>query len=224
MDKPRFCGQCGAQLEPRARFCGKCGGQAVSPWDAPAASSAPQPVPVSAAPVREPVPAPVAAAPQAAPSAELVLGFIPGATRRKGLLGSQMFSIVVTRDRLVFALVSNKVRNDAVAELNARAKAAGKGVLGRVAAQFGYMHLIAQRAAGLPIAELLSQNKENFFIPISTISKVRIEDDSDFDEGGSSYEKLKIESVSGKFEFTVPYGAGDEARKVLRSAIGAAVR
>jgi len=165
----------------------------------------------------------VSGAPQPVPSAEPVLGVVPAVQKRKGLLGYQVFNMVVTRDRLIFALVTDKMQKDAALELNRRAKAEGRGILGRVAAQFGHFDLIAQRHAGMPLAALLSESKDNFFVPNSTISKVRIEEDSDPEDAGSR-DKLKIEAVSGKLEFSLNYGTANQARQVLRNAIGAAVR
>jgi hypothetical protein len=152
-----------------------------------------------------------------------VLGVIAGAQRRKGLLGYQSFNIVVTRDRLVFALMTDRMMKDATAEMNRRAKAEGKGLLGRIAAQFGWLNLMVERYAAMPPAAALAENKENFFIPNNAIRKVRVEEHHDH-ESHRTETKLKIESVSGKFEFQLTAGNADEARQVLRNAIGAAVR
>jgi hypothetical protein len=108
IELPRFCSQCGAQLEATAKFCGTCGGTAAAP-EATATGTSPAPGPqATAAPRPQPSPG-VAAAPPvatAASSGEPVLGVIAGAQRRKGLLGYQSFNVVVTRDRLVFVLMT----------------------------------------------------------------------------------------------------------------------
>jgi hypothetical protein len=206
MDAPRFCGKCGAQLDPAAKFCGKCGGTAVVSPTAPA-----QPAPAS--------PAPQSAA---AGFAEPVLAVIPGAQRRKGLFGFQSYSIVVTSQRLVFADMSQKMMNEAVKEMNRRAKAAGKGVFGVIAAQMGWMNVLVEKYTAMGADAALAENKENFFIPNNTIQKVRIEEQDD--EDGPSITKLKIEALSGKYEYRLTAGDANGARKVLRNAIGAAVR
>ena len=59
---------------------------------------------------------------------------IAGAQRRKGLLGSQTFSVIVTPVRLVFAEITSQMQKDAVREAAEEAKREGKGLLGRMAA------------------------------------------------------------------------------------------
>jgi hypothetical protein len=112
---------------------------------------------------------------------------------------------------------------DAAAEMNRRAKAEGKGLLGRIAAQMGWLNLMVERYAALPPAAALAENKENFFIPNSTVSKVRVEEHRDH-QTHHTETRLKIEAVSGKFDFLLMAGNGDEARQILRNAIGVAVR
>jgi hypothetical protein len=221
METQRFCGQCGAQLEPTARFCGQCGSTVAAQPGPAVTSSAPAPQTSPAAmPSAQPRPA---AAAQPGPASEPVLGVIAGAQRRKGLLGHQTFNIVVTRERLVFALMTDKMMKDAVAEMNRRAKAEGKGLLGRIGAQMGWLNWMVERYAAMAPAAALTENKDNFFVPNSTIRKATVEEQHD-QEDYRTETKLKIESVPGKFEFVLTAGNGNEARQVLRNAIGAAVR
>jgi hypothetical protein len=214
----RFCGQCGAQLEATATFCSQCG-NTVAPQAAP---SAPAALASSAVEAPSPALAP-AEAPRPAASGEPVLGVIAGAQRHKGLFGMQTFNIVVTRDRLVFALMPDKVMKDAAAEMGRRAKAEGKGLLGRIAAQMGWLDLMVERYAAMPPDEALAEYKDNFFIPNNTIRQVRVDTHHDH-ETHRTETKLKIEAISGKFEFGLIAGNADEARQLLRNAIGAAVR
>lgn len=205
LDVPRFCGKCGAPMDANAKFCGKCGNTvAVSP------GAQVQPAPVASAPVA------------AQTSGEPVLGVITGAQRRKGLFGFQSFSIVVTPQRLVFAEMSNKMMNEAVKEMNRRAKAAGKGMLGVIAAQMGWMNVLVEKYSAMAPDAALAEGKDNFFIPNNTIHKVSIWEQDDDD--GPSWTMCKIEAVSGKYEYRLTAGNAKEARQILRNAIGAAVR
>lgn len=205
LDVPRFCGKCGAQMDANAKFCGTCGSTAV------------------VSPVAQAQPAPAAPAPVATQSSgEPVLGVITGAQRRKGLFGFQTFSIVVTNQRLVFADMSNKMMNDAVKEMNRRAKAAGKGFLGVIGAQMGWMNVLVEKYSTLGADAALAESKDNFFIPNNTIRKVTIWEQDN--EDGPDWTMCKIEAVSGKYEYHLTGGNGNEARKILRNAIGAAVR
>jgi len=212
MSQPKFCEQCGAPLGPGARFCNQCGQPVVA-----APASQPRPVePVAT------VPQP-AAAPTAAASGEPVYGVIPGAQRRKGLLGFQTFSIVVTPQRLVFAETTSQMQKDAVREAADEAKRQGKGLLGRVAAQMGWLNRVAQRYYQMPVEMALRENKDNFFILNSHVRKVTVRETQD-DETLQSSCYLAIEASSGKYSFELKAGQPKEARELLRQTLGAAVR
>lgn len=205
LDIPRFCGKCGAPMDANAKFCGKCGST------------------VAVSPVAQAQPAPAAPAPAAAQvSGEPVLGVITGAQRRKGLFGFQTFSIVVTPQRLVFAEMSNKMANEAVKEMQRRAKAAGKGVFGIIRQQLGWMNVLVEKYSAMGPDAALAESKDNFFIPNNTIHKVSIWEQDNDDR--PSWTMCKIEAVSGKYEYHLTAGNGKEARQILRNAIGAAVR
>jgi hypothetical protein len=119
--------------------------------------------------------------------------------------------------------MTDKMMKDAVAEMNRRAKAEGKGLLGRIGAQMGWLNLMVERYAAMAPAAALAESKDNFFIPHNTIRRVSVEEHDDQEDYRTEI-KLKIDSVSGKFEFVLTAGNANEARQVLRNAIGAAVR
>lgn len=204
MEVPPVCSQCGATLPGGSRFCGRCGA-AVSGVA----------VPVEAAPPSA----------QATPAAtgEPVLGVIAGLQRRKGLFGRETFNLIVTPGRLVFALMTDQMMKDAARELGEQAKREGKGLLGRMAAQMGWLGVMAERYSRMPVATALAEHRENFFIPNNTVQRVRFEQQRD-DETHRTTHFLKIEAVSGKYSFELLGVDPGPARALLRKVLGAAVK
>ncbi len=205
MPQPRFCEQCGAALGPAARFCGQCGSPVHGATAAPA----------------QPRPQPMASQP--AEPGEPVLGVIAGAQRRKGLLGHQTFSIVVTPQRLVFAEMTQQMMKDAVRQANEEAKREGAGWLGRIAAQMGWLNVMVRRYQAMPVEQALRERPDNFFVLNSHVRKVTIDEREDVNTELSSYH-LVIEATSDKYDLELKAGRPDEARQLLRGVLGAAVR
>jgi len=204
VSQPTFCEQCGSPLNPGARFCGHCG-HAVQPLPE---SSAPQPAPQTA---------------QAAPRGEAILGVLAGAQRRKGLFGVQTFTLIVTDERLVFAEMTKQMMNQAVKEANAEAKRQGKGWLGQIAAQMGWMGRLAQRYQAMRVEAALRERPDNFFILNSHVRRVSLNEDHD-DDSGKTTVKLTIEANSGKHGFQLVGIQVGEARSILQQALGAGIR
>lgn len=211
---PRFCENCGAPLNPGARFCGQCG-QTVRAAGATPAGSPPQAV--------QPAPAPVPAPQEEAGSAEPVVGVLAGLQRRKGLLGYQTWNLVVTPQRLVFALMTQQMMNDAVRQAQEQAKREGKGLMARIAAQMGWLQLMVDKYHDMPVDATLAEQSDNFFFLVNQIKKVKVEHREDRQQHTSS-DHVTFETTSGKYEFELKAGRPAEARQVLASVLGAVVR
>jgi len=210
-EQPRFCEACGAPLGPGARFCGRCG-QALKPLGQTAAAA-------DAAPSQ-------AAAPAGASkptTAEPVAGVIPALQRRKGLLGYQSFNLIVTPRRLVFALMTQQMMNDAVRQANEEAKQQGKGLLARMAAQMGWLGIVVRRYASMPVDMTLAEHPDSFFLLTSQMRKVHFERHEDR-QRHTHTDHVIFEAVSGKYDFELKSGQPAEARELLQRVLGAAVR
>jgi len=200
-ENQQFCGKCGAPLDPNTRFCGSCGQPVASP-----AGAAPQ----------------AAGAVQPRTTGEQVLGVIAGLNKRKGLFGVQSWNLIVTRQRLVFALMTKEMMNDAARQTDDQAKAEGKGWMGRIAARFGWLQLMVDKYAGMPVDQALAEQPENFALLSTEIKKVKLERRTNSKQHTHS-NHLIIEAVTGKHEFELMGGGMDEARELLTTALGAAV-
>jgi hypothetical protein len=164
-------------------------------------------------------PAPAAPAPSAGP-AEPILGVIAGLQRRKGLLGYQTWNLVVTPARLVFALMTQQMMNDAVRQAQEQAKREGKGLMGRIAAQMGWLQLMVDRYAAMPVDETLAEQAENFFFLPNQIKKVKVEHRADHDQRTQSTDHVVFETTGGKYEFELKAGRPGEAKQILESVLG----
>ena len=190
----RFCGKCGAPLEADMRFCVSCG----QPAAAPAQAAQPQ------------------------PTGEQVLGVIAGLNKSKGLFSVQSWNLIVTRQRLVFVLMTKEMMNAAARQTDDQAKAEGKNWMGRLAARFGWLQLMVDKYAALPVDQSLAENPENFVLLPARIKKVKLERRTNSKQHTHS-NHLVIEAVTGKYDFELMGGGMDEARDLLESVLGAAV-
>jgi hypothetical protein len=238
---PTFCTQCGAPLRAGTRFCGQCGA-AIQPLPAaPAAPAQPPaytpPAPQAAPPVQaapyQGVPQPPAyAAPQppayAAPQpvAEPVTGVLPGLQRHKGFLGMgiENLTLVLTPQRMLFALLTNRMMNEAVTAARDEAKSQGKGFFGQWAAQLAWLGVIARQYQGMTAEAILAQNRDNWAISNSQVRRVRLRNVTVDEENARSELQMIVETTGGKFKFVLTGANQREARQLLRQTLGGVVQ
>lgn len=154
--------------------------------------------------------------------AEPVLGVIPAISRKKGLLSVESFNVVVTGQRLVFAVMTNDmVREEVQREGNA-------GFL--AAMTVGYTFY--KRYLNMTPDAALKENPQNFAVDISQIRKVKIfagREIKDYHSikanRGSLIKlrqnekgKLEIETMREKLSFDVPNTSMDTALDALDNA------
>ena len=156
---------------------------------------------------------------------ETIVGVIPGLQRRKGFLGMQadMFSLVLTSSRLVFALMTTQMQKDAVEQARQAAKQQGKGSLGQWGAQFGWTQVLVDRYTGMSADAILAEGQANFAILNSQVKKARVKVDVG-NEDSSSSTRLEIETASAKHAFEVTAGSSNDIKRLLQRTLGAAVK
>lgn len=213
----RFCPYCSKQLGLGARFCGACGKPVAVVSD-----PAPLPAPVPAAPAAVP-PRPALA--QAAPSrlAEPIIGVIPWVMRSTGMLGlkTENYTLVVTPQRLIFALLTNEARDQNIRNAQEQARQEGKNVFQRIGAQMNadngavYFNMTPDAA--------LAENPANFFFLNQQVQSAKISSVDDDDSGVTTY-YLELKGAFGKMKFKLGRLNERAAKQVLRQALGAAMR
>lgn len=158
-------------------------------------------------------------------TAETIAGVIPGLQRRKGFLGLQadMYSLVLTSSRLVFAMMTTQMQKDAVEQARQMAKQQGKGSLGQWGAQFGWTQVLVDRYMGMSVDAILAEGQANFAIPNDQVKKARVKVDIG-DEDTSSSTRLEIEAASTKHTFELTAGNSEDVKRLLQRTLGAAVK
>jgi hypothetical protein len=222
----KFCIACGTPLVAEARFCGSCGKPQPVLEAPPVAPSGPPPAAVPPLSSMPPVSAPVNVVPPF-PTGETLLGIVAGASRKKGFMAIESFNIIVTPQRMIFAVMTNEM-------ISAEAKKAGKqgGFLAGMleAATVGYTFY--KRYLDMPPAQALAENPQNFAIALSQVRKVKLEAGKEIKTYGSmkanqgsiikqhNYEqgKLEIETSGEKLSFNLPNNFFNMAQETLRKA------
>jgi hypothetical protein len=211
---PKFCPLCGGQLTPTARFCGDCGHRIEVP--VPAAPAPPPPSHSYAQPVAMQPPASPAAA------GEAVMGILPILQRRKGLFGAESFAVVLTNHRLIFAMVTSQMLQDAAAEAKQQARQQGKGFLSQWGAVMSSGFRFAQRYLQMQPNAILAEHGENFYFLHDQVQQVRLKD-SDPDEPNDR-EQVEFHTTGGKHRFIITYGSLKDIREALKPLYGKRIR
>jgi hypothetical protein len=154
------------------------------------------------------------------------VGIIPNLQRRKGFLGmsAETFYLVVTPGRLVFASVTSKMMQEAIATARREAKDQGKGFLGRFAAQMAWSDVICRQYQAMPVDVILTQYPGSFFIPNNQIKKVRLKEGEVEEDSATQKAQMTVETMSGKYKFNFSGIGIGNSRQVLRQVLGGVVK
>lgn len=200
-EEQRFCTNCGVPLVLGGRFCASCGHEIEGAAPGPAAKTNVPPAQVS----------------QPATSGEQLIGIIPAVSRRKGLMSTEGFNIVVTDRRMIFAAMTPEMIKEAGKEKGKDGFIAG--ILG--AATAGYD--LWERYLTISPEAALKENPQNFFVELSQVKKVKLEPGSsrrDNIRGVEVYESshLEIETSGEKYSFLLPSQFHGKAQDVIHKA------
>ena len=198
----RFCTSCGTALTPADRFCSSCGKPLTSP------------APASTAPVYAPPPTPVYyAPPQPAINNEALIGIIPAVSRKKNMMAMEGFNIIVTQRRMIFALMTNDMINQAAKQAGTE----GGFLVGIInAATIGYTFY--RRYLTMPPDAALAENPQNFAVELSQVRKIKITGEKEVDNyftmeanQNSIFEHhqyqegtISIQTAGGNYNFNLP--------------------
>ena len=142
---------------------------------------------------------------------------------QKGLFKSENYNVVVTSERLVFAELTSAMLNAQSQMGKELAKAEGKGFFKQWGAMLGANKAILERYNTMPIEDILRESPNNFVIPLSQISKVRVIAGRIDDDSGSSPDQVVIHA-GRKMKFTLKGTSAGHAKKTLRQVLGNRVR
>jgi hypothetical protein len=234
------CPNCGADIRASARFCVKCG-KSIETLQPPQVPPIPTPLPpavpiIPPPPVPEPMippPTPVSdqgvplpppvsipSIPQSSPLNETVLTVIGQVERKKGFLGvsADLFHMVITNERLIFALQTSEMIKLDVQNARAQAKLEGKNVFGQIGAQ------MATRSGDKYLSsspdQILMENPNNFMIPLSVLKVIETYSGG-FGEDNAP-DTMVIKTLSDKITFVV--GNAMVVHRELKAVLGDRVK
>lgn len=151
-----------------------------------------------------------------------MIGIIPGLERAKGFMKTEVFFLLVTPVRLVFALVPQALMNAAIQQARADAKKQGQGLFGQVAAQMAWMDVVAERYEAMPVEEALAEEPDSFYIPNDAVRQAEITL-IDFGREILGY-YLVIDAGSDKYRFTLKGASREDAWALLQQVLGHRMR
>ncbi len=201
-----FCTNCGAALTPADHFCSSCGKPLVPSTQVPP-------------------PSPVYAPSPPAVNNEELIGIIPAVSRKKNMMAMEGFNIIVTRRRMIFAVMTNEMLSQA-------AKQAGKegGFLGGMlnAATVGYTFY--KRYLTMPPDAALAENPQNFAVELSQVRKIKISGEKEVDDYFTmkanqnsilqqhQYREgtILIETAGGNYNFNLPASSMNMALETVK--------
>ncbi len=228
----RFCGQCGAPAAPAGAAPGPATGPLTGPAAGPVAGPAAGPVTAglaagavggiaqSAAASRTAPPAQAQTQPQPQPQPqpiddEPVLGIIPNLARKKSLFSYENFNLVVTPKRLIFALATKEMLQEAAQQAAADAKAEGKGLLGRMLSTMASGFVFHKRYLEMEPEKILRETQGNFSMDPRSIRSIRL---FPGDSGENEPDRVVIQSISGKMQFQTK-GLNERSARALLSQV-----
>ncbi len=235
------CPTCGGVLSSGTNTCPHCGKSVelnlptppplqqpppipVVPPFKQAVPSAPPPIPTGtgipnpifsetgeSTPGNTPVPPPIIS------QSDHVISVVGMVTRKTGVFSSELYHMVITDKRLVFALQTKQDQADDVKKAREKAKQEGRNLLGQIGAQMATRS--GEKYMGASPELILVENPQNFAISHDEIVKV-IVFHGDFEE--NSPDSIEIRTTTQKMKFTVSNAYGVE--KQLKAVLGARVR
>lgn len=207
--RARFCMSCGAEIRGAGAFCMACGAQVAN---LPSAVAPPPPAwPSDALQYGE--------QPLARVDSNPVAGVVGNASYAAGLMGLKRtsYTIIVRRERLIFAQVTKEMATAAVEAASGAAKTSGKGFFGRWGAQLGAVGGIADRYYHMSTDQTLAENPGNWCLERAQVNGIKVKSGSWNEDAGHSDDRLTIKSSEGKFRFYIGNNAG-EVKRLLREA------
>jgi hypothetical protein len=162
--------------------------------------------------------------------AETVLGVIPDARIKTGLLGSEAWVLVVTDQRLLGARVTDDLIKHVVEQARAQAKASGSGFFGQWGAQIKAGFTLGQRYRAMTPEAILAETPGNWALWPGQVSSIKVENKSRGGGGDDSpdidYLKITIETPGGKgaYETNDDNPSRREVQTLLARTFGPVVR
>lgn len=133
---------------------------------------------------------------------ETVLGAIPNARIKTGMLKSENWVLVVTDQRLLGARVTDDLVKAVAEQARAQAKASGSGFFGQWGAQIKSGFALGQRYCSMSPEAILAETPGNWALWPGQASAIKVEHKSRSaggdDDSSVDYLRITIETPGGK--------------------------
>ncbi|MHB1416855.1 MAG: hypothetical protein ACYC1C_16535 [Chloroflexota bacterium] len=155
--------------------------------------------------------------------AEEILGIIPNVRKPKSFGRSDTYTLIVTDQRSVFALLTSQMLQAAAREAQEQGKAAGQGFFARMGAQMAGHFTYHERYRGMAPEAVLAENNANFALDHAAVRTVKVKRTSRSDDSRPDETEVKFEAASGNLSLKLD--RHDPALlDVLRNAYGDRVK
>ena len=210
----KFCTNCGNPLDIGAKFCAYCGQPLTQLYPNAAPASQIEATTPSTPNTTRPAVSANTNVPAAnvdyTPSAEQIVGVIPGISRKKGMFNIESYHIVVTPKRLIFAAVTNEIMKEEAQ------KSSGKGIGSYLKTALAGNDF-TQRYLNMAPEQALHEDPQNFDVDISRVRKVKVEKGTLYLDGRKQDDgKLIIETAGDKLSFMLKNNYYDVARHLFQ--------
>ena len=213
-----FCPFCGTPVKEQHKFCPSCGnplepvasrqGVAPQPAQAPQAQQYTPPTATSTPPTYAQIP-PIAPQPVYQPMPqEPIRVIIPNLGITKSLGRIDIYNLIVTDRRSIFAKLTNEIMQEAIKQRRDKAEAEGKGFFGKWKAQMQGFNMYTDAYTEMTPDQILAETQGNWAIDNSSIRGMKFSADID-DEGGQSYYYTEITTITDKLKFRSDYNPKD---------------
>lgn len=158
--------------------------------------------------------------PTAGEATEPIRAIIPNLCLQAGFMASnsQVYSLVITDTRLVFARLHDSLMADLARDERARASGQGQGSMGQWMAGFNAWdrleELLRQRGPDL----LLTDDPGNFAVDRTDITKVKLKSTGSGAPGSPRLDYLILHTAGKKYKLLLP--AGEDGARAALSAAG----
>ncbi|MBF4482247.1 MAG: hypothetical protein IS489_02810 [Dehalococcoides mccartyi] len=152
------------------------------------------------------------------PVEEKILGVVPDFKKSKPLGKRDTYSLVVTDQSFIFALMTSQMLKDAAAEAQKKGKESGKGFFARWGDQIRSGFTLYKKYYNMPAESILDESKGNFQIWLSDISKVTVSKNTG-GEDQVDITEIKIETAGGKEEYFID-GSSKEMTGLFEAVLG----
>jgi hypothetical protein len=161
---------------------------------------------------------------------ETVLGAIPDARIKTGMLSSETWVLVMTDQRLIGARLSGELRKHIIEQARAEAKAQGAGFFGQWGAQLKASFGISKRYLAMTPEAILAETPGNWALYPGQVSEIKVEHKTRTsgadDDIETDYLRITIATPAGKgtYETGDANPSREEVRNTLARTFGPVVR